>query len=354
MEVIEYETPTHWEDKGMNWKTPDPTNADYVVAIREALLEWCAVLHTSADRRIHRISPWKTVSRDVMKGIVSTIFSLSRSFVNLGWEEFEEDYSDFPKMWTYGDLIQERGCRLYEYARYGSLVENGGEWLKQIRNAIDKLTVIRAGKVFGQSLSRSGSKHDPPFGESIGEAMRMAMETLHESTLNGGFPSSINAWSGNTHWKCPVPLEEGEEDWEGNVDGYCGYAESQAYRLTAAQSWLLGAQFDLFAGVIVTEPTGPVPYSQQLDTSVFDGGESRFNKGLNWTDRVHVKDPYDFEFKLGDTESIPQNGVVPSSEFDSEGIAIKRHSAKRGWIGRAYGFLDYGVEGGFKFQSQEN
>lgn len=105
MEVIEYETPTHWEDKGMNWKTPDPTNADYVVAIREALLERCAVLHTSADRRIHRISPWKTVSRDVMKGIVSTIFSLSRSFVNLGWEEFEEDYSDFPKMWTYGDLI---------------------------------------------------------------------------------------------------------------------------------------------------------------------------------------------------------------------------------------------------------
>ena len=38
MEVIGYEKPTHWEDKGMNWKTPDPTNADYVVAIREALL----------------------------------------------------------------------------------------------------------------------------------------------------------------------------------------------------------------------------------------------------------------------------------------------------------------------------
>ena len=353
MEVIgDYEIPDSWTAKGMNWNTPDPTNADYVMAIRQALLERCAALHTSADRRIYRISPWKTVSRDVMKGIVSTISSLSRSFVNLGWEEFEEDYSDFPKMWTYGDLIQERGCRLYEYAKYGSLVENGGEWLKQIKNAIDKLTVIRIGQIFGRSFSRSGSKHDPPFGESIGEAMRMAMETLNESTLNGGFPSSIYAWSGNTHWKCPIPDYEG--DPEDNKDGYCGYAESQVYKLTAVQSWLLGAQFDLFAAVLATEPTGPVPFSQQLDTSVFDGGKSGFNKGLNWTDRVHVKDPYKFDFQLGDTESIPQNGVVPSSEFDSEGIAIKRHSAKRGWIGRAYGFLDYGVEGGFKFQSQES
>jgi len=41
---------------------------------------------------------------------------------------------------------------------------------------------------------------------------------------------------------------------------------------------------------------------------------------------------------------------VPSSEFDGEGNAIKRHSAKTGWIGRSYGFLDYGVEGGFKFK----
>ena len=89
MEVIGYEKPTHWEDKGMNWKTPDPTNADYVVAIREALLERCAVLHTSADSRIYKISPWKTVSREVMKGIVRTISNLSRSFVNIGLDDFE-------------------------------------------------------------------------------------------------------------------------------------------------------------------------------------------------------------------------------------------------------------------------
>ena len=121
MEVIEYETPTSWDSKGMRWNTPDPANADYMMAIRQALMERCAALHTSVDSRVLKISPWKTISRTAVAGIVDTISRLARNFVNLDWDEFEEDYSDFPKMWIYGDLIQERNCRLYEWAAYGSL-----------------------------------------------------------------------------------------------------------------------------------------------------------------------------------------------------------------------------------------
>ena len=349
--MIEYETPESWEDKGMNWNTPDPCNADYVMAIRQALMERCAALHTSVDYRLRRISPWKTLSRSSVEGIVRTIASMAMSFVNIGWEEFEDDYSDFPKMWTYGDLVQERNCRLYEWAQYGLLRENGGEWLKQIRNAVDRLTVIRAGDVYGTSLSRSGSRHDPPFGESIGDAMRQAFDTLKEGELDGSFPSSVYGWSGNTHWKCPRPDFNG--DPEDNQDGYCGYAQSLAYRIKAARSWLLGAEFDVFAAVVVGRPTGPVSYSQQLDTSNLDGGGSGFTEGLNWTERIHVSPHCEFDLPLGDPDAIPQNGTVPTSEFDGEGNAIKRHSAKTGWVGKSYGFLDYGVEGGFKFRSKE-
>ena len=351
MEVIEYETPESWEDKGMNWNTPDPANADYVMAIRQAIMERCAALHRGVDRRVLRISPWKTVSRDVVAGVVNSLSSLAREFVNLGWEDFEEDWSDFPRMWTYGDLVQERDCRLWEYAPYGSLRENGGAWLKQVRNAIDRLTVIRAEAVRGTSYTRSGSRHDPPFGESIGDAMRQAMDEETVAAYDGGFPSSVYAWSGNTHWKCPRPNWEG--DPADNQDGYCGYAQGLAYRITAVRSWLLGAEFDIFAAVLSERPTGPVPFSQQLDTSIFDGGSSGLREGFNWTDRVHVSDPFQFELTLGDIESIPKNGTVPSSEFDDEGNAIKRHSAKIGWTGRAWGFLDYGVEGGFYFRSKE-
>ena len=70
-------------------------------------------------------------------------------------------------------------------------------------------------------------------------------------------------------------------------------------------------------------------------------------------ERVHVEDPYSFELVLGDVDTIPKNATVPVSEFDDEGNAIKRHSAKLGWVGRSYGFLDYGVEGGFNFRSKE-
>lgn len=351
MEVIEYEAPTSWDSKGMRWNTPDPSNADYVMAIRQALMERCAALHTGIDSRVLRISPCKTVSRTAAAGIVDTISRLAGNFVNLDREDFEEDYSDFPKMWTYGDLIRERNCRLYEWAKYGSPRDGGGEWLKQIRNAIDRLTVIRAGNVLGKRYARSASRHDPPFGESIGDAMREAMDGGGVSFHNGPFPSSVYAWSGNTHWKCPIPDYEG--DPKDNQDGYCGYAEGMAYRITAAQSWLKDAQFDFFAAVLAERPTGPAPHSQQLDTSIFDSGHAGYGEGLNWTERVHVKNPLSFELTLGDPDGIPKNGTVPSSEFDDEGNAIKRHSAKTGWVGKAWGFLDYGVEGGFKFRSKE-
>ena len=348
MEVIKYETPESWDGKGMDWNAPDPANADYAMAIREAVLERCAALHATVDSRVLSISPWKTLSRTVVAGVVDAISRLAPSFVNLGWEEFEDDFSDFPKMWTYRDLVREPDCRLYEFAPYGSLRENGGEWLKQIKNALDRLTVIKAGTVYGVSLSRYGARHDPPFGEAIGDAMEEAMKRRNESVLNGKFPASACAWSGNTHWKCPDP--NGDADDENNVDGYCGYAQSQAYRITAARSWLLGAKFDVFAAVLAARPTGPVPYSQQLDTSTFDAGESGLKEGLNWTRRVRAEDPHRFVLEIGNADSIPQNGTVPTSEFDGEGSAVRRHSAKRGWQATVHGFLDYGVEGGFRFR----
>ena len=352
MEMTEYEMPTSWDDKGMNWDNPDPANADYVMAIRQALAERCALFGGAADDGVHRITPWQPVTATRLWHVVQTIWRIAGEFVNLDFEDYAEDWSDFPKMWTYRDLVQERGCRLYEGAKYGSLVENGGEWLKQIRNAIDRLTVIRVPWVHGKSVICSGSVHDPPFDESIGTAMRHAMDSMSANDYDSIFPQSVYAWSGNTHWKCPDPDYKGDHPEE-NQDGYCGYAMSEGYTITAAKSRLLGAQYDIFAAVIVTEPTGPVNYSTVLDESVFDSGGTDFKRGLNWTKRVRVKDTHDFEFKLGDAETIPKNEIVPVSEFDDKGTAVTRHSVKRGWVGASYGFMDYAVEGGFRFYAKE-
>lgn len=352
MEVIEYETPTSWDDKGMNWNTPDPTNADYVMAIRQAILEKCAALHWPVGGGVFDISPAKAVSRKMVAALISTIRQLAGRFVNVSWEDYKEDFSDFPRMWTYGDIIQERNCRMYEYAKFGLLTENGGLWLKQIKTALDKLTVIKASQVYGKSVMRYGAEHDPPFSESIGTAMQEAFDGETWSKHNTSFPTQVYGWSGNTHWKCPKPDWEG--DPEDNKDGYCGYASSLAYRLKGVRSWLKDAQFDLFAGVIVTAPTGAVDYSQVLDQSILDTGSTGFRKGLNWTKKVRVKDPCNVDFVLGDADAIPKNEAVPSSEFDKDGNAVTRHSTKKGWVGKTWGFIDYGVDGGFKFRAKED
>ena len=351
MEVIEYEFPTKWDDKGMNWSNPDPRNGDYIMAIRQALMERAAAAHCSLPSDVIKISPLKTVSIKQVYTVLKAIKQICGNFFNKDFDDYEEDFSDFPMMWTYGDLIQERGCDVYNFAKTGDLLLDGGEWLKKVKNVIDKLTTIKCPQAWGYTRTREGSKHDPPFAESIGTAMSDAMDDekgLKESKFTR-VPSSIYAWSGNTHWKCPIP------DWddEDNVDGYCGYAKSISYRFEKIRSWLIDAEFDILGDSISDQCTGPVSYSQELATSVFDAGDCGWEKGLNAEEPHHVDDPDDVDWEFGYLDNIPKNEVVPVSDFDSEGVAQHRRSAKRGYEGKCAFFLDYGCENGFNFRSSE-
>lgn len=344
MEVIEYEYPDSWNSKGMDWDNPDPEKADYVMAIRQAIMERAAACHISIGRDFADVSPKKAVSRNMVEDLLTAIRALVPYFVNMGFKDYKEDLSDFPKMWTYSDLIQEDGCELYEWAGRYSMCKGGGEWLKAMKNALNKLTVIKCHQIKGTSTSRSGSKHDPPFGESIGTAMSLAMENGTTRKYSGTFPVGIYGWSGNTHWCCP------QKDVEDSKDGYCGYAQSEAYTVTQMENWLYGSEFDLVMAANVSRPTGPVPYSQVLDQSVFDSGKTGLREGVYFLEPKHIKDASKVELKLGDPDSIPKNSNVPSSEFDEDGRAITRHSTKIGYTATLWGLMDYGVENGFKFR----
>ena len=151
---------------------------------------------------------------------------------------------------------------------------------------------------------------------------------------------------------CPQPLEEGQEDWEGNVDGYCGYAQSRAHRVRKVRSWLAGRELDFRTYSLVAKPTGPVPYSQELATSVFDTGDTGLDEGMN-EESTHIEDPLDMDVTIGDIDTIPKNEVVPTSDFDDKGSAIHRRSAKRGYTAKLWAFLDYNCENGFKFKEDD-
>ena len=348
---IEYVEPKSWDDKGMDWNNPDPRRADYVMAIRGALMERAAAAHCSLDRAIKDVRPYAPVSIEALIGLLGDIRDLAPYYVNVEWTDYKEDMSDFPRMWTYRDLVNTVGCELYLTPCGGDILENGGAWLRRFRAAIDRLTTIRCTTAWGATRSRSGSIHDPPFNESIGGAMEKAFGERQPST--GTFskmPSSYSAWSGNTHWKCPQPLDEGEQDWEGNVDGYCGYAESSEFTVTRVRNWLVGRTPDFVGYSLVGAPTEPVPYSQELATSIFDPGESGSREGLTIR-REQIESPSSMSLTFGYADSIPQNGTVPQSDFDEEGYAIHRRSAKRGYEAKFWAFLDYGVEGGFRFRA---
>ena len=357
MEVIDYEMPDSWNSKGMSWKNPEPERVDYFMAIRGAIMERCAALHTSVNSEIMKISPHKPVTRSAMAACVSQIRGLAGSFVNMDWDEYEEDLSDYPKMWTYHDLLECDGCNLYDFAGPGDPCGDGGAWLKAIKAALDKLTVILPRSARGTVVTRSGSEHDPPFGESIGNAMSYAMQAKPTKFAGGLSSLSVYGWSGNTHWKWPRPKKEDEdggggldEDEEENKNGYCGYAQSHAYTITSVGSWLYGRDCELLMAAVAKRPEGPVPYSSVLDVATFDSGRAGFKEGTSFLSPVHITWGEKLEIKIGDPDAIPKNSSVPTSEWDEDGNPIRRHSCKVGYSADVKCLLDYGVRNGFRFQ----
>ena len=346
MEVIEYEYPDAWDAKGMNWDDPDPTSADCVMAIREAVMERAAAAKCRIPVAIFGITPGRTLSRKTLEAVVESIRILAPYFVNMGYDDYKEDYSDFPKMWTYADLVQEEGCDIYSYPRFGDLAKGGGRWLKAMKACLDRLTVIVCNEVGGTRTTRSGAEHDPPFDESISNALSKAAESERTVRFSGDFPLSVSAWSGNTHWCCP---RESDKD---SKDGYCGYAESASYRIETVENWLWKGEFDLRLVALVKRPEDPGPYSTVLDASVFDSAGTGLKEGLSFLKPVHVKDASKVGLSVGETSEIPRNAVVPRSEFDDEGFAVTRHSVKRGFTARFWALMDYGVENGFRFKEE--
>lgn len=347
MEVSEYAPPASWGDKGMDWSDPDPENADYVMAIRAAIMERSAALHTDIAEDVAAISPHRPVSIRDAEICAEAVRRLVPNFVNMGYADYEADYSDFPRNWTYPEITREDGCDMSACAFFGTLCKGGGAWLRAMKNVLDLLTVIPCREMRGVMRSANGSEHDPPFGESIGTAMSRAMESMDAGPFANASSFDVHAWSGNTHWCRP------RKDDPDSKDGYCGFAEGRDYTVNAVRSWLAGSAFDLVVAVLAKAPDTPCGYSEVLDAGVFDAGEAGFAEGFSLLAPMRVEDPSDVGVMIGNAAAIPKNPNVPSSEFDEDGNAVRRHSTKIGHTARAWLLMDYGVPGGFGFRKGE-
>ena len=349
MEVIEYAPPTSWSDKGMNWEKPDPANIDYAVALREAIIERAILVKRKINDALLAIMPCRPLSAAAMSALREEINMLAPSFVNQEFTDYKEDLSDFPKMWTYSDLIDAEDCRVCEHPGVGSTTDKWSEWFTFMRNVINKLTMVNFTGICGTALSRSAARHDPPFSESISTVMREVMEGDPRKDTFYSFPQEFYAWSGNTDYK---------KDRDGK-NGYCGYAQSRSLVIQKALKPHPTAECDLIFRFKVSKPLNPVPYSQELQSSTLDLAGSGLTEGIT-TLVTHWSNDMELDIRLGNVDSIPRNSTVPSSKYksnyDSDGnfSGYSREigrSAKTGYEGTAYCVLDFGVEKGFKFQA---
>ena len=175
--MIQYTSPVSWDDKGMDWESPDPGNLDYYRAIWEAVIERASLVRQSPNEALHSMMKYRPWSVAAMNAIRESIYTLAPYFVNMEFDDYKEDLSDFPKMWSFRELVNAEGCRICEHPGVGSCISEWGKWLKAIRNTLNKLTVINFTDVSGEDFSRYGAVHDPPFEESI--------STVLDQTLRG-------------------------------------------------------------------------------------------------------------------------------------------------------------------------
>lgn len=337
MEIIETSLPEAWTDLNMDWSDPDPGDVSYALAMREALLERAILVGRPLHGNVFTIMPQRPLLADTMTSLRTAVYELAPHFVNLDFDDYKNDLSDFPKMWTSGDLITEER-NIAEFPGRGAISDQWKPWFQAMRKAINKLTCIKFSGITGTTLSRSGATHDPPFSEAISTALNNALKGDPSRGSFNSFPQRFYAWSGNTDYK--YDKETGEH-------GYCGYAQSHSIVIQRAQKPHPTAECDLIFKYYVAKPQGPVSYSSELQRSVFSSGSTGIAEGVG-TIVTHWSNDQELDIKLGNANDIPRNAAVPSSYW-GQNQTIRR-STKTGYEGIAYCILDFGVEHGFRFR----
>lgn len=350
MEIIKYVPPQSWNDKGLDWENPDPRNIDYVIALREALIERAAASNAYFyPRELKSVSPCKPITRNSVFELLDLLDAVSQEYLFYEYDGYKHIEDEEVEMWDLAKLSHYFEGRGIKNPAYGSLALEGGEWLKAIKEMIDILKYCDVDEVKGVRYTRAGAVHDPP---TIAEANQKAIATAFEYEpieyyRNSSVPS-IYSWCGNTHYKTVDP-NDNREDQSNNTDGYCGYVEARSFKVTGSRGYI-DAKHNLLGVLNVRKVTGAVSYSSVLDVSTFADAGLGLTLGVNFMKEAKVDDLIECDYTFGSVDHYPINEVVPVSEFDANGRYIKRHSTKTGFNAYTYLFHNYKVPGGFKFQ----
>ncbi|MEG2075489.1 MAG: hypothetical protein RRY34_03210 [Victivallaceae bacterium] len=332
MESLTYTPPVSWDDKGMDWSSPDPANIDYVMAIREAIVEKAIITGYAVPASLFRLSPYAPLNTDVLTAIRDVIYALAANFVDMAFKDYQPDGADFPRMYDYGTLILPEDCRICELPPKGAPINVYCDFLTAAKNVLDNLTVILNTKGSGTTLSRDGANHDPPsVSETINESVKRAMGNEPSKGTFSSFPQTIWNKSGTTHYT--------------STPGYCGYVSSRSLKIVMDTPPIPDAKCKIIIATFAGKVTGLVGYSAKTQYNDYDKGPLDVPDGMDIRDFGEWKEKITIE--LGDVDFFPKYPKTPSSQWEPQQI---RHGAWLGCEVKIHCLLDFGIPGGFKFQ----
>ena len=134
MEIISEPCPISWEDGGLNWDSPNPTDFRYFAAIREAILERSLAVDYKLNHTLLReIRPYHALSADQLREVGEQIYSLSQRFLCAQAEDWKPILDCYP---------------IYQQGEYPAGIADGmpiaeaEEWLRSAKEKLDRMRYL--------------------------------------------------------------------------------------------------------------------------------------------------------------------------------------------------------------------
>lgn len=332
MEIIDYTPPASWDDKGMDWSNPDPANIDYIMAIRQAIIERASVSKFPVSSSLLRLSPYVPLNTNVLSSVQHALDVMSESFVDSSFTNYQTDGSDFPKMHDYDTLIIPDDCRICTLPPKGATLEHFGSFLLSAKKIIDNFTVVKNIFFSGSVLSRDGrGEGSPSVAGTIRESIQKAIENEPGIFSFINFPQIIYNKTGTTNFNY--------------YPSYSGHVMSQALRIVMDAPPILDSKCKIIIATFAGKVTGMVNSNAETQYNDYEKGPMDVPEGMDIRDFGEWSQKLELDF--GDVDYFPGNPQTPSSKWDSPSV---KRGACRGCEVKIHCLLDFGIEGGFKFQ----
>lgn len=346
--------PSKWTDWN-NTNLKELINySSYILQLKHAILERITVANKKVDcPDLYNITQGAPTVADSVNALLNALRKIVPCFYKLS-EEKDLDYNfrgfDFeeePPFWTVQEMCAEPYCDIStDIEKNDLLIDKKIEkTFIAMYNVINKLryvpilypTVI---KTYG-----FGEIHDPPFNESNVVSINKALVENMTRTYENKIPTYVSAWSGNVHYK---------KNYDGN--GYCGYAEICAFILMNFLNRLPNRAKGL---IFVSNTTMPdiedLTYADEISETRLSIPEDTPNIfSGKFLKKETIEANRGLIFYVGDsqTPNIPENVLVPGSTFPETGEPYRRGTIT-GYKSKVFLFLDYGIDGGYRFFSNK-